>query len=100
MGGSVQIKKSHCLCSLRGLYRDLAIYTKCSLALIPDIDEFEKIYVCSRCGKEFSYPPGLSRADNESFVCRICGAEEAMIAAGASEEQMSAVLEEIRRHEE
>ena len=71
-----------------------------SLALISDVDEFETIYVCSRCGKEFSYPPALSRVDNSSPVCRFCGAEEAMIAAGASEEQMSAVLEEIRRHEE
>ncbi len=44
----------------------------CSLALIPSVDEFEIIYKCSRCGKEFSYPPGLSRIDNESFVCRIC----------------------------
>ena len=72
----------------------------CSLALIPGVDEFEIVYVCSRCGKEFTYPPALSRVDNSSLVCRICGAEEAMIAAGASEEQMSAVLEEIRRHEE
>ena len=72
----------------------------CSLALIPEVDEFEIIYTCSRCGKEFTYPPALSRADNKSFVCRICGAEEALIAAGASEEQMSEVLEEIRRHEE
>lgn len=71
-----------------------------SLALISGVDEFEIIYVCSRCGKEFSYPPALSRVDNSSPVCRICGAEEAMIAAGASEEQMSAVLDEIRRHEE
>lgn len=39
-------------------------------------------------------------ADNSSPVCRICGAEEAMIAAGASKEQMNEVLEEIRRHEE
>ena len=73
---------------------------KCSLALIHGIDEFEIINVCSRCGKEFSYPPALSRADNSSPVCRICGAAEAMIAAGASEEQMNEVLEEIRRHEE
>ena len=73
---------------------------KTSLALIPKVDEFEIIYTCSRCGKEFTSPPALSRADNKSFVCRICGAEEAMIAAGASEEQMKEVLEEIRRHEE
>ena len=68
----------------------------CSLALIHGVDEFEIIYVCSRCGKEFSYPPGLSRADNSSPVCRICGAEEAMIAAGASDQMMEQVLAEIR----
>ena len=71
-----------------------------SLALIKGVDEFEIVYECSRCGKEFNYPPSLSRADNKSFVCLVCGAEEAMIAAGASGEQMSAVLEEIRKHEE
>lgn len=72
----------------------------CSLALIRGVDEFEIVYTLSRCGKEFSYPPVLSRVDNSSPVCRICGAAEAMEAVGASEEQMSAVLDEIRRHEE
>ena len=70
-----------------------------SLALIPGVDEFERLYECSRCGKEFSYPPALSRADNGSFVCRICGAEEALEAVGASEDMMEQVLAEIRKQE-
>lgn len=37
---------------------------------------------CSRCGKEFDYPPALSRKDNKSPVCRPCGALEALEAAG------------------
>ena len=70
-----------------------------SLALIKGVDEFEIIYTCSRCGKEFSYPPALSRIDNSSPVCRVCVAEEAMIAVGASDQMMEQVLAEIRQHE-
>ena len=54
---------------------------------------------CTRCGKEFLYPPALSRADNKSPVCRICGAEEALERAPISAEEKERVLAEIRAHD-
>ena len=55
---------------------------------------------CTRCGKEFDYPPALSRKDNESPVCRVCGAAEALEAAGTSEEEKTMILTEISVHED
>lgn len=55
--------------------------------------------VCTRCGKEFDYPPANSRSDNKSPVCRVCSAAEALEAVGASEEEKERVLAEIAAHE-
>ena len=54
---------------------------------------------CTRCGKMFDYPPALSRKDNKSPVCRICGAAEAMEAYGASSVDMEKVLAVVAEHE-
>ena len=54
---------------------------------------------CTRCGKEFDYPPAISRKDNKSPVCRICGAAEALEAVGASDEEKNRVLAEVSAHE-
>lgn len=55
--------------------------------------------VCTRCGKEFDYPPALSRSDNKSPVCRVGGSAEALEAVGASEEEKERVLAEVSAHE-
>ena len=64
------------------------------LALIPRVDQFE--YVCSKCGKSFSYPPATSRKDN-SFICRICSAAEAI--SFLSEDTQSEILQIVSEHE-
>ena len=64
------------------------------LALIPEEDTFE--YVCSGCEKAFTYPPANSRKDN-SFICRICSAKEALTAAGIVDKE--AILSEVRAYE-
>jgi transcription elongation factor Elf1 len=33
---------------------------------------------CPRCGKTYSDPPALSRTDNETEVCPMCGVGEAL----------------------
>ena len=55
-----------------------------------------KSYICSCCGKEFAYPPAQSRKDN-SHICRICSAEEALDAAGVKNKE--AILTEIKAYE-
>ena len=72
-------------------------FVESGIAAIPEIDEIE--YICNTCGKAFSYAPAISRSDNKSFICRVCGAEEALDAAKISDEQRAQVLDEIRKCE-
>ena len=69
------------------------------LALISGVDEFDVINICTRCGKVFDYPPAISRKDNKSPVCRVCGAVEALEAVGASDGEKERVLAEVSTHE-
>lgn len=55
--------------------------------------------VCAKCKKEFDYPPAVSRTDNESVLCRVCSASEALEAAGMSDEEMEHILAEVSSHE-
>ena len=54
---------------------------------------------CTKCGKEFDYPPAVSRADSASVLCRVCSASEALEAVGISKEEMESVLFEVSAHE-
>ena len=70
-------------------------FVESGIAAIPEIDEIS--YVCTQCGKEFDYPPAISRSDNHSYICRVCSAEEALDVAGVKEKD--AILDEIRERE-
>lgn len=72
-------------------------FKESGIAAIPEIDEIN--YICTKCGKEFDYPPALSREDNKSPVCRVCGAEQTLEKAPISESEKERVLAEIRAHE-
>lgn len=37
-----------------------------------------KIFICTRCHKIYTGYPALSRKDNKSEVCPLCGLEEAL----------------------
>ena len=49
------------------------------LKLIPGIDKFRK--VCPKCGYGYDGYPALSREDNKTEICPLCGVREAMAAA-------------------
>ena len=34
---------------------------------------------CPRCGKRYNEPPAISRKDNKTKICSLCGNEEAII---------------------
>ena len=55
--------------------------------------------ICTRCKKEFDYPPAISRVDNEAALCRVCSASEALEAVEMSSEEMERVLAEVLAHE-
>ena len=54
--------------------------------------------ICPICGGEYSAPPALSRRDNKTRICPDCGTREALQAAGANEQTISAILDEIHIH--
>ena len=55
--------------------------------------------ICPRCNKEFSDPPALSRRDNKTNICPICGVREALEYAGLDTESSvyQAIVEEVQK---
>lgn len=55
--------------------------------------------ICPKCNKEFTTPPALSRVDNKTKICSLCGTKEALDIAlnnGAmSKEDADNILEKI-----
>lgn len=54
---------------------------------------------CPKCGREYTAPPALSRVDNKTNICPICGAQEALEAAPLSDKQKADVLAAIEENE-
>lgn len=52
---------------------------------------------CPRCGKPYSAPPALSRADNETLICPDCGTREALESIGVDKAEQEQILESIHR---
>ena len=51
-----------------------------TLGLVFGIDEFEIIEekICPKCGKYIEDYPAISRVDNKTKICSVCGAKEAL----------------------
>lgn len=41
--------------------------------------------VCPKCGESYSEPPALSRVDNKTEICPLCGTKEALDSMGLTE---------------
>ena len=54
--------------------------------------------ICPKCRKNYSAPPALSRIDNKTEFCPLCGTKEALDAVGLTEG--SSIREAILRTEE
>lgn len=44
------------------------------------------VRICPKCRKKYASPPALSRDDNRTEICPVCGALEAIRAAGMRED--------------
>ena len=55
---------------------------------------------CPVCGREYTAPPALSRKDNKTEICPLCGMREALEAANVPEEQQAEILEAAERNGE
>lgn len=51
--------------------------------------------ICPKCGQEYTAPPALSRDDNKTEICPLCGLCEALDAAKLTDEQKAQIIETI-----
>ena len=58
-------------------------------------DNVTRIQICPQCGKAYSEPSALSRADNSTLICPDCGTREALATLGISEEEQERILAAI-----
>ncbi len=53
--------------------------------------------VCPKCGKTYTAPPALSRADSATLICPDCGIREALESLGIGTEEQEHILDTIHR---
>lgn len=52
--------------------------------------------ICPICNKPYEGYPALSRKDNKTEICSLCGVKEALIIADVSEDVQESILTEVR----
>ncbi|OLU37288.1 hypothetical protein [Ileibacterium valens] len=52
--------------------------------------------ICPRCGKQFTEPPALSRQDNRTEICPLCGTREALESLGIDKLEQEQIITTIR----
>ena len=57
----------------------------------------QNIRICPRCGKTFTAPPAISRADDRTEICPDCGIREALETIGIKPEEQERILGIIHR---
>lgn len=56
--------------------------------------------ICPICGREYSEPPAISRKDNKTPICPICGVREALDAAGIGQERQADIIKAVENMSE
>ena len=51
--------------------------------------------ICPLCGKEYSDVPALSRTDNKTPICPVCGTRQALDTAGVATEKQDEIIRQI-----
>lgn len=51
--------------------------------------------VCPKCGKSYKGRPAISREDNVTPICPLCGTREALDGLGISEEERELIIASI-----
>ena len=47
---------------------------------------------CPRCGRKYKEPPAISRQDNKTEICPLCGTREALEALGIDRLEQEHIL--------
>ena len=53
--------------------------------------------ICSKCGREYNCPPAISRVDNKTEICPVCGVAEAVIVL--PEEEQKQIIADVEKAE-
>lgn len=61
------------------------------------INELLKPKICPCCGKLYSEPSSLSRADGVTAICPDCGTREALESIGVAAEEQEKILDIIHQ---
>ena len=51
--------------------------------------------VCPKCGKTYRGHPAISRVDNVTAICPLCGTREALDSLGISDEEKEKIIATI-----
>ena len=51
--------------------------------------------ICPRCGRKYKEPPAISRVDNKTEICPLCGTREALDALGIDRLEQEHILATI-----
>lgn len=62
--------------------------------------EERKTRTCPRCGRSYKGHPALSRKDNKTLICPLCGTIEALEAMGLPEEEIREIAGIVERSTE
>ena len=57
-----------------------------------------RMRVCPLCGKTYSDPSALSRADGKTAICPDCGTREALRGLGIDVAEQDAIIETIHHY--
>ena len=55
--------------------------------------------ICPKCGREYNCPPAISREDNETEICPVCGIVEAFAPLQISDEEKERLIADAERAE-
>lgn len=54
--------------------------------------------VCPRCNRTYKGHPALSRVDNKTLICPLCGTRESLEAMGLSDDEVSKIVGIVERN--
>jgi uncharacterized Zn-finger protein len=56
--------------------------------------------ICPKCGKSYKGRPALSREDNQTPICPLCGTREALASLGIKPDEIEVIIQKIPKIEE
>ena len=59
-----------------------------------------EVKVCPKCGKTYKGHPAISRDDNQTPICPLCGTKEALEGLGLSQQEIDEIIQKIPKIEE